>query len=310
MIGIYCIKNIQNGKRYIGQSKNIRTRISQHFSDLGGMRHGNPVLQRAWNKYGKDSFTWEVLKECAYNELDFWEIAYIKELQSDRHSMGYNIERGGVKTKPMNEETKKKISLANTGRKRSLESRRKQSESMKGKYTGEKNHRFGTHLTPEWAEKLHTAAKNRIITDQERKLRSQLATNISPSTRKKRSISLSGSNNPMFGKIGILAPFFGKTHTDETRRKMSKLKTGTKRTPESIEKGRRSHQGVARGKNKTSIFVGVSKNKRGKWVAYITYHGKSMNLGVFDFEIDAAKAYDKKSIELYGDEAHINLPPS
>lgn len=306
MIGIYRIKNLKNGKMYIGQSKNIRLRVTQHFSDLRGLRHGNQVLQRAWDKYGEANFIWEVLRECAPDELDFWEIFYISNLQSDRHSMGYNLEQGGVKTKPMADETKKKISLANTGRKRSAESRKKQSENMKGKYVGENNHRFGTHLTKEHAEKLHTASRNRIITDSERELRRQRATNITDETRKRRSIALSGNRNPMFGKVGILAPFFGKTHTDDTKHKMSKQKMGTKRTPESKEKGRLSHQGVPKGKGKTSAFVGVSINKRGKWVAYITYHGKSMNLGVFELEKDAAKAYNNKSLELYGTNAKIN----
>lgn len=38
--------------------------------------------------------------------------------------------------------------------------------------------------------------------------------------RKKMSERVKGENNPMFGKIGKLNPFFGKKHTDETKKKM------------------------------------------------------------------------------------------
>ena len=33
MVGIYCITNIQNGKRYVGQSRNIEKRFKQHLID-------------------------------------------------------------------------------------------------------------------------------------------------------------------------------------------------------------------------------------------------------------------------------------
>ena len=33
MIGIYCITNIQNGMRYVGQSRNIEKRFGEHLRD-------------------------------------------------------------------------------------------------------------------------------------------------------------------------------------------------------------------------------------------------------------------------------------
>ncbi|MBN1361996.1 MAG: HNH endonuclease [Sedimentisphaerales bacterium] len=59
----------------------------------------------------------------------------------------------------------------------------------------------------------------------------------------------------------------------------------------------------------TSRFKGVYFLKRtGKWIATINYNGKTMHLGSFDDEIEAAKAYDRKAHELFGEFAYLNFP--
>jgi group I intron endonuclease len=61
--GIYKIVNVKNGKIYIGSSKNIKRRWGIHKSSLKNNRHHSVYLQRAWNKYGKENFIYEVIKE-------------------------------------------------------------------------------------------------------------------------------------------------------------------------------------------------------------------------------------------------------
>lgn len=62
-----------------------------------------------------------------------------------------------------------------------------------------------------------------------------------------------------------------------------------------------------RGKNHTSVYKGVSWQKsRNKWFAVIGINGKTYNLGRYNNEIDAAKAYNKKAIELFGEFAYLN----
>jgi group I intron endonuclease len=63
--GIYKITNTKTGKIYIGSTINLHKRHKQHFIDLEGGYHGNSHLQNSYNKYGKESFVFEVVEECA-----------------------------------------------------------------------------------------------------------------------------------------------------------------------------------------------------------------------------------------------------
>ena len=58
----------------------------------------------------------------------------------------------------------------------------------------------------------------------------------------------------------------------------------------------------------SSVFRGVSFDKaRNKWMSKISKDNKSINLGRFINEIDAADAYNKAAIELHGEYAHLNI---
>lgn len=62
--GIYKICNIKNGKFYIGSSVNIRKRRTNHLYRLEAGNSSSPILQRAFNKYGRDNFEFSVLEFC------------------------------------------------------------------------------------------------------------------------------------------------------------------------------------------------------------------------------------------------------
>ena len=61
--------------------------------------------------------------------------------------------------------------------------------------------------------------------------------------------------------------------------------------------------------DKTSQYRGVSLNKRYKnpWIAQIQIDNRNIHLGRFSTEKEAAKAYDKKATELYGELASLNF---
>ncbi|NRD80266.1 GIY-YIG nuclease family protein [Bacillus sp. BRMEA1] len=90
--GIYSIKNIKNGKIYIGSSRNIKNRWWQHRSLLNKNEHYNHYLQRAWNKYGESSFEFTIEEQVNDpNYLISTEQIWIDKYQSFLPQNGYNI---------------------------------------------------------------------------------------------------------------------------------------------------------------------------------------------------------------------------
>lgn len=96
--GIYKITNTINGKSYIGQSIYLKKRLKRHLSYK---QHKDYLaLYKAFNKYGIDKFTIEILEtidteKCdnIKSELDRLEIFYIKKYNS--YNSGYNQTFGG-----------------------------------------------------------------------------------------------------------------------------------------------------------------------------------------------------------------------
>lgn len=59
----------------------------------------------------------------------------------------------------------------------------------------------------------------------------------------------------------------------------------------------------------TSQYKGVSwKRRNGKWQAAAVLAGRTKYLGLFESEVDAAKAYDAFALEAYGYGAYLNFP--
>jgi hypothetical protein len=60
---------------------------------------------------------------------------------------------------------------------------------------------------------------------------------------------------------------------------------------------------------RTSRFKGVYyKKDRRKWCAKVYLNGGPFWLGYFDDEVEAARAYDRKAVELFGEFARLNFP--
>jgi len=105
--GIYKIKNLVNGKFYIGSTCNLKRRKGNHFAELGRNKHRNIKLQNAWNKYGESAFQFEVISTCPREyllKLEYW---FIKTL-----SPFYNIiqvqEDYKIKIKPLHKDKLRK----------------------------------------------------------------------------------------------------------------------------------------------------------------------------------------------------------
>lgn len=93
-IGIYCIENMINNKKYIGHSKNIYQRISTHRANMTyGHNSGNRYLNNSVKKHGLDNFTYYVLEyldtydDCLIKKLELY---YIQKYQATNPKYGYN----------------------------------------------------------------------------------------------------------------------------------------------------------------------------------------------------------------------------
>ena len=91
--GIYCIENIINNKKYVGQSININLRWKRHISALNNNNHYNSHLQQSWNKHGSESFEFNIVEICDKSLLNEREIYWIKKFNSFEN--GYNETLGG-----------------------------------------------------------------------------------------------------------------------------------------------------------------------------------------------------------------------
>lgn len=114
MIGIYKITNTENGKVYIGQSRDIGHRKSCHEYDLRNNRHKNIHLQRAYN-LNPSVFTFEVICTCAEEDLNALEEYYIKKYNCLDDRYGYNLDAAARGVGIHSEETKQKISRSKIG---------------------------------------------------------------------------------------------------------------------------------------------------------------------------------------------------
>lgn len=58
---VYCITNVENNKRYYGQSINPLKRIKKHFACLRLGSHDSDEMQLDYEAYGRTSFMVEIL---------------------------------------------------------------------------------------------------------------------------------------------------------------------------------------------------------------------------------------------------------
>lgn len=96
---IYKIKNLINGKMYIGQTSKlyINDRWSQHKCNAKAGKAG--YLYNAIRKYGEENFEFKVLlHKIPIDKLNFYEQLWIKKFHT-RNPNGYNLTDGGEGTR-------------------------------------------------------------------------------------------------------------------------------------------------------------------------------------------------------------------
>ena len=98
--GVYELVNKLNGKRYIGQARNLEIRYNRHKNDLICGNHHSKLMQDDYNNFIIESdvrfgeswfdnlFEFRVIIYCRPSELTFWEHILIENLHPE-----YNIKK-------------------------------------------------------------------------------------------------------------------------------------------------------------------------------------------------------------------------
>lgn len=143
--GVYQIRNTINNKLYIGSAKNLYNRATTHLSALNRNIHYNTKLQRSFNKYGKESFVFEILATCPKEytvKLEQWFLDNLNPvfniLKVAESRLGHKHSKETISKRvesrkyyKHSEETKDKMSKSALGRKLSEETKKKLSEQSK-----------------------------------------------------------------------------------------------------------------------------------------------------------------------------------
>lgn len=116
--GIYKIES-NDGKIYVGSAVNIQSRWKQHINHLNANKHHSVYLQRAWNKYGAEYFTFSILQvvEDKAHLLQYEQLWLNEIFESYNRADIYNISA---------------TAGSRLGTKQSLEAKAKMSESRTG----------------------------------------------------------------------------------------------------------------------------------------------------------------------------------
>lgn len=177
---IYKIVNKINWKIYVGQTTKtlLEDRFKEHRKPTSNCRY----LLNSFKKYGIYNFEFIMIEDCLDSDLNELEIMYI----SSHNSLvpnGYNLKSGGNSGGKHHEETKKKISETLKGRtdiKRGCwvgrhhteETKKKISEALKGIHRTEETKnkmseiRSGKRHTEKSKEKMRSSNKTQIPVNQ------------------------------------------------------------------------------------------------------------------------------------------------
>ena len=89
--GVYQIRCVPTGKIYVGSAVDLRKRWYRHRWALRRGKHVNRYLQQAWDKYGAENFTFEILEFVDVSHVLKAEQEWIDSTACTDREIGFNV---------------------------------------------------------------------------------------------------------------------------------------------------------------------------------------------------------------------------
>jgi len=94
-IGVFQIRNMVNGKIFVGSGLNLNANWNSNRTQLRFGSHRNEGLQKEWKEFGEEHFVFEVLSEIEQKDGDT--IDYGKEVKKLEEMFIEELQPFGVK---------------------------------------------------------------------------------------------------------------------------------------------------------------------------------------------------------------------
>ncbi len=240
--GIYEIRNTINNKVYVGSAVNLKKRKIAHKALLNRSAHHSIKLQRAWNKYGENSFAFYILENVQEKTNLIEKEQYWIDTLMACGNTGYNMlpvagSRLGYIT---SDETKKKLAKTSAGNSYALGYRHTKEAIEKIRYAS-------VNITDEVRLKMSLKSKGRRHSDATRAFLSDLHKGMKHTEEKKLKIS----------KVQI-----GKVISLQTREKLRNANLGKTLSAEHKEKIALSLKGVKHSADRTAKVSASNKGRK------------------------------------------------
>ena len=226
--GIYKIVSKINNKFYIGSASDINKRWKRHIRDLKNKRHINQHLQRCYDKYGEDNFSFEIVEICNKEELLIKEQYYLDSLKA--YEVGFNIGKNasGGDNLTNNPNRENIIERMKKTLKENIENMSEEERKEKWGRYGEDNPNYGNKWSDEMKKRssdfgLEIVRKGLCPFSKRKGKTNEELYGVERSKEISKKLSEHASK-----RKGEKNPFYNKKHSDEVKEKIGKANKGRK----------------------------------------------------------------------------------